>query len=181
MPSMCDLLAFLGSLMRPLGKLVSELQAGDWPTVVGAAFAGAAAILALLTLRSQQRETAKRNAFDKRSQASQIVAWVEDVDAPPPYAGSSFGSGAHKKMLRLINPSGIPVFSVVVEVYSESEDPLTTWEHSLLPPLDGFREIDISDVAFERGECLVSVTLTDADGTRWLRERRTHRLVEVAA
>lgn len=172
---------FIGIFLEWLGSvaaLISSLTPGDWPTGIGAAFAGAAALLALKTLRSQQRETRKRNTFDRRRQASQIVAWIESIESTAPFTGSSFGSGSQRKMLRVVNPSGTPVFSVEIDVYSEEGEILVRWPQSLLPPLEGFRDMEISEYVFEKGECSVSICFVDADGVAWNRDRKNHQLSE---
>lgn len=150
-------------------SLTRDLTPGDWPTFAGSIFAGVAAFAALWTLDKQRRESRVRNNLELRRQASQIAAWIVKEDTP--LNGSVFGSGAIRTFARVCNPSGAPIFNLVVRGYAQNELAFTR-EVSLVPPGDAPLEVDVSRDVFEKSEIFLEIEFVDGSGNGWLRNRK---------
>jgi hypothetical protein len=128
----------------------------------------AARVFAVERARDLRREEAER-----RRQAEQIAAWFASLDEG--------GDDALNAVLS--NPSGAPIFEVVVEAALSSDEPLVWAAFVAILPPDGGRPqstwlAGLASAYAERSRTAtlvlwslpIQVTFTDASGARWRRD-----------
>lgn len=175
---MASIEIFVTWIINTIRTWMSEIEAGDWPTLFATFLAFFAFLATAWTLRRQIEQDRQRDLVHKRLQASQVVVWLSTDELRDPRGRASFGTGAIMRTLNVNNGSGIPVFDVRVFMVSSDGIERPIWERDILPPLDTPETLDVTN--FHTEGCIESIRfeLTDSNGFQWQRNSVDHLLNE---